>query len=108
MHVSQKEEERTHCRGITLYLEYQSVCSFVRIGSPAPSSSVTPPPGTRGGHHSLAGEEVGGANSDNRRESLALCLLCGKYSLCLPLCVVPGYSHINIGTILPSSSESIE
>jgi len=44
-----------------IYLEYHSVCPLVRIGGP-------PTP-------SLAGEEVGGPNSDDWRKG-ALCLLC--------------------------------
>jgi hypothetical protein len=69
--------------GIILYryLEYQSVCPFGRNGShipPFPQASVSPSPwNQRGGRqHSLAGEEAVGANSDDWRESLALCLLC--------------------------------
>jgi hypothetical protein len=31
------------------------------------------------GTHSLAVEEVGGANSDDLPETLALCILCGVY-----------------------------
>jgi hypothetical protein len=57
-----------------LYLEYQSVCSFVRIAFvPSP---VCPRPGKRGVQHLLAGEGAEGANSDDWRESLALCILC--------------------------------
>jgi hypothetical protein len=38
-------------KGIILYLEYQSVCPFVRIGSQRPPSRkrVCPPLGTKGG-----------------------------------------------------------
>jgi hypothetical protein len=32
--------------------------------------------GGGGGQHSLAGEEAGGPNSDEWRESLALCIIC--------------------------------
>jgi hypothetical protein len=64
-----------------LFLEYQSICPFVRIGSPRPLSRqrVCPPPQNQrvgGGQHSLAGEGAGGADSDDWRESLALCILC--------------------------------
>ncbi len=64
-------------RGIILYLEYHSVCPFVRIGSahPPPASECVPPFNLRGGQHSPAGEGMGGPNSDDWRESLALCLL---------------------------------
>jgi hypothetical protein len=58
-------------RGIIPYLEYQSFCPFVRIGSPRPLSLL--PLGTGGWQHSLAGEGAGGANSYDWRESLALC-----------------------------------
>ncbi len=39
---------------------------------------LPPPPLTKRGEgqHSLAGEGAGGANSDDWRESLALCILC--------------------------------
>ncbi len=63
-------------RGIILYLEYQSVCLFVRIGSPAPSppSDCFPPWNQRGGGGNtrlrLRGRG-GGANSDDWKESLA-------------------------------------
>ncbi len=44
----------------------------------SPASECVPPPEPKGGggQHSLAGEGTGGANSDDWRESLALCLLC--------------------------------
>ncbi len=58
-------------RGIILYQEYQSVCTFVGIGSPRPLTR-------KRGNTRL---RVGGANSDDLRESLwhsvyfvALCL----------------------------------
>ncbi len=68
-------------RGIIQYLEYLSVCPFVRIASPRPLSRkrVCPPsPETNagGGQHLLAGKGARGANLDDWRESLALCLLC--------------------------------
>jgi hypothetical protein len=50
-------------RGIILYLEYQSVCPFVRSGSPRPrlpQESVSPPWNQRG-KDSLAGEGGGGS-----------------------------------------------
>jgi hypothetical protein len=52
--------------------------------SPLSRASVSPPPSwnQRGGQHSFAGEGRGGANSDDWRESLALCLLCGDISPC--------------------------
>jgi hypothetical protein len=99
----------THCTGIILYLEYQSVCSFVRIGSPAPLfECFLPPPGTGGGTNRL---RVRGRGQPIRTTGET-----AWHSVCTvehilfvsPLCVVPSYSHINIGTILPSSSESIE
>jgi hypothetical protein len=46
----------------TEYTEYQSVCPFVGIGYPTPSSAGecrSPPPfGSKGETHSLAGEEM--------------------------------------------------
>jgi hypothetical protein len=60
-----------------LYIEYQSVCPLSELApsSPSPASECVPPWNQRGGH-SLAGEGAGGANSDDWREGLALCLLC--------------------------------
>jgi hypothetical protein len=60
-------------RGIILYLEYQSVCPFVRIGSPRCSR----PLGTKGEATLACGRGGGKAYSDELKESLALCLLCG-------------------------------
>ncbi len=53
-----KEAERRD-----LYIEYQGVCPF------APPSHLDPGGGVGG---------EGGANSDERPEPLALCILCGK------------------------------
>jgi hypothetical protein len=63
----------------TKYLENQSVCPLVRIGTHAPplhQASVYPHPGIKARGHSPAAEGVGGPNSDDWRNSLALCLLC--------------------------------
>jgi hypothetical protein len=49
---------------IILYLEYQSVCPFIRIGSPSPLSPkrvCLPPLEPKGGQHLLAGEGAGGS-----------------------------------------------
>ncbi len=57
------------------YLEYHSVCPLVGIGPPHPLS-----PKTRGGGYSTrspACEGVRRPNSDDWRDSLVLCLLCG-------------------------------
>jgi hypothetical protein len=67
-----------------LYLEYQSVCPLVRIGSlrPSPASECVIP-GTKGegGNTRLRVRGWGGgANSDDWRDSLAHCLLCDEYS----------------------------
>jgi hypothetical protein len=80
-------------RGITgtLYLEYKSACPRNQVCVPP---SLEPKGG--GGQHSLAG----GSNSDNRRENLTPCLLCGllftrkhQFSKAAsnPLCTVPKY-----------------
>ncbi len=67
-------------RGILVYLEYQSICPIVRIGSPHPLTRKRAclPLGPEGGgeQHSLAAKGVGGLNSDDWIESLALCILC--------------------------------
>jgi hypothetical protein len=49
---------------------------------PLPQASVLPPwtKGGRGEQHSLAGEGVGGPNSDDWLESVALSILCGQIS----------------------------
>ncbi len=77
-----------------VYIEYQSVCPFVGIESPnsIPRKRVWLPPGPKGGGgtSSLAGEGVGGLNSDDWTESLALCLLCGLYKC---TCVTPRIVH---------------
>ncbi len=46
--------------------------------TPSPQVIVSPPLDLKGGgQHSLAGEGVGEPNSDDGKESLALCILCG-------------------------------
>jgi hypothetical protein len=72
----------TQHRGLIIYLQYQSVCPSSGFCSPAPfppSQCVTHTPWnqSRGGQHSLVDEGLGGANSDDRKEILALCILCG-------------------------------
>ncbi len=59
-----------------LYLEYLSICPFVRIGSPQRVCLPTPW-NQKGGGATLAymGGD-GGANSDDWGESLELCLPC--------------------------------
>ncbi len=55
-----------------MYLEYHSFCPLVQIGNhppPLPQASVSPPPGTKGGTHSPAGEGVGGPNSDDWKKA---------------------------------------
>ncbi len=61
-----KKSTETHmqnCRGFILYIEYQSVCPFVRIGSPGPPlplASVSPPPVSKGGGATLRVRGWGG------------------------------------------------
>jgi hypothetical protein len=105
-------------QSVGLYQEYQSVCPFVQIGSPptpSPASECCPHLGPRGGGtHSLAGVSHstlepkgggntrlrvrgrGGANSDDWRESLALC----RYSLCLALSNLPLHGVVSSSTLL--------
>jgi hypothetical protein len=63
----------------TVYLEYHSVRPLVRVGTPTPSpASECVPLGSRnqrGGH-----TRQRSPNSDERRKSLALCLLCASRS----------------------------
>ncbi len=84
-------------RGIILYyrvyLECQSVCPFVRIGSPPPSfrNRVLSPTleqkkGGGGGHTRLRGEGTWEPIRTTGEESLALCLLCA--------CTVSVYVHV--------------
>jgi hypothetical protein len=70
------------------YLEYHSVCPFVRIGTPStpsPASESARPPGTKWGTYSAAGEGLGGPNSDDWRKGLVICLLCVLYYLKEPI-----------------------
>jgi hypothetical protein len=55
-------------------VKYQSVCPFVGI------ASAIPPGG--GGQHSYADERIGGHNSDDWTECLALFMLCGILVSC--------------------------
>ncbi len=65
---------------VHIYLEYQSVCPLVRIGTlhpPLPPASESLPPEPKEGEHTrLRVRRWGGPNSDDWRKSLALCLLC--------------------------------
>jgi hypothetical protein len=69
-------------RGIIFLYDTYRVpeCLFLRPKwlppPPHPQASVSPPQ-----QHSLAGEGAGGANSDDWRECLALCILCGLNSI---------------------------
>jgi hypothetical protein len=86
-----------NCRVIILYLLYHSVCSLVRLGSAHPLSC--PPPRNRGGgQRSPADEGVGGPNSDDRRESLELCLRAPAYHLLFINCALQN-------SILPTLSK---
>ncbi len=65
----------------SLIIEYQSVCPLIGIGTPQPLSCkrVCPPsqePKGGGVHTRLRVRGWGSPNSDGRRESLVLCLLC--------------------------------
>jgi hypothetical protein len=67
--------------GIILHITREPECPSLRpnwfLLSPLPQASVPPPLEPNGGQHSLAGEGAEGANSDDWRESLALCIPCG-------------------------------
>jgi hypothetical protein len=68
---------------VHIYLEYHSVCPFVRIGIPPPPlplASVLPPaePGG-GGTHSTACEGVGESQFRRLEKKLGLCLLRGLH-----------------------------
>jgi hypothetical protein len=111
-------------RGIILCMLYQSVCLFVGIGSPhsvegfcytlstrmsVPSSELVPPAPSPASEclphlapngreeHSLAGMEVGGPNSYDWKESLALRILCASppppKRVCLPPLSQRGKQH---------------
>ncbi len=67
---------------IIVYIEYQSVCPFVGIGShhPLPRKRLCLPPWTQRGERATLAcgwGGVGGPSSDEWTESLALCILCG-------------------------------
>jgi hypothetical protein len=52
--------------------------------TPSPASEGVPPPRTKGrGTHSLAGEDVGGPNSDDRQEKKPGTLSTLSYTVCL-------------------------
>ncbi len=60
---------------VHIYLEYQSVCPLVRIGTPHPLSRkrVCPPLEPKGEEtHSPEGEGAGGPNSDDWRKNLVI------------------------------------
>ncbi len=65
-------------------IEHHSVSPLVGIGTPPtplPHESVPSPSDQRvGGHTRLRLRGWGSPNSDDWRKSLALCLLCGRYS----------------------------
>ncbi len=67
-------------RGIIVYIEYQSVCPFVGIGSPTPSpaSECVSPLGLKGGRSNTPLRVNGRGNpiSDDCKVCLALCILC--------------------------------
>ncbi len=70
-----------------LYLEY--LCPNWLSPPPLPPARVSPPPVTKAGvQHSLAGEGAGGANSDDFRESLSICLLSGVDGISCSGCVL--------------------
>jgi hypothetical protein len=68
-------------RGIILHITRVPECPSLRpnwfLLSPLLQASVPPPLEPKGGQHSLAFEGVGGTNSDEWTESMALCVLCG-------------------------------
>ncbi len=66
-----------------------SVPSF-ELGPPTPSTaSECVPPGTKvGGQHWSAGKGMGGPNSDDWRESLALCVLCASPRILFPFSIL--------------------
>jgi hypothetical protein len=69
-------------KGLVYSTEYYSDCPFVCIGSPPPPSHkrvCSPSTCIKGGHTRLRWRGVGGANSDDQPETLALCILCGFY-----------------------------
>jgi hypothetical protein len=71
------ENLHAHCRGIIVYTEYQSVCSFVErnwVSQPFPRKRVYPPWTQRVGATLACGWGVGGTH--DWTESLALCILC--------------------------------
>ncbi len=71
--------QRNYTLVYTLYVHREPECMSLRQiwvpSPPTPPASVTPPldPRGEGKQHSLAGEGVGRPNSDDWKESLALC-----------------------------------
>jgi hypothetical protein len=66
------EDHKVH-----IYLEYHSVCPLVGIGTPSPPLRM------RGVHTRLRVRGWGSPNSDDWKESLVLCLLCGEDRGCM-------------------------
>jgi hypothetical protein len=68
-------------RGIIIDIEFQSACPFVGNMSPPPPlpASVSSPldPKAGGSNTPLRVREVGVPNSDDWKESLTFCILCG-------------------------------
>ncbi len=60
-----------------MYIKYQNVCPFVGIGSPSPfpASECVSPLDPKVERSNTPGEDVGVPNSDDWKESLALCTL---------------------------------
>ncbi len=67
-------------RGIKVYIKYQSVCPFFRIGFPHPSplKRVRLPYGAKGRKSNTPLWVTRGTSSDDWKEGLALCILCDK------------------------------
>ncbi len=72
-HAVWSEQHYHVCKGIIVNIAYQSLCPFIGIGSPPPQPARVSPLDPKGEEqHSLAGEGMGGPNSDGWKESLAL------------------------------------
>jgi hypothetical protein len=64
-------------RGIIVFIDYQSVCPFVGTGSPSPSPRKGVWTQREGSTLAYGLGSGGGANSDDWKKSLALCILYG-------------------------------
>jgi hypothetical protein len=75
-------EAHRNVRSASFLNFFLSVCQYWDPTHPLSCKQVCPPPGTKGGDTLTCGLSGLGPNSDDWRERLALCLLCGPADRC--------------------------